>query len=106
MAECITCKQKAPIKKLQCGHFMSRAHNNTRYDEENTATQCYACNIMHHGKQYQFGKEIDLLYGNGTAEKLYKLSKIPHQFTTQELEEIIADSKEQIRFYEESISAQ
>lgn len=84
---------------------MSRMHNITRYDEENTASQCYGCNVMHQGRQYQFGKEIDLLYGSGTADRLHKLSKTPHQFTTQELEEIIADSKEQIRFYEESIGA-
>lgn len=100
VAECITCNITKPIKELQCGHFQSRMHNITRYSEENTAPQCYGCNVMHQGRQYQFGMEIDKLYGDGTAARLHQEAKTPHQFTREELLAIIQDSKAQVAFYE------
>lgn len=99
-AECITCKNTYPLKKLHCGHFMSRSHNITRYDEYNTAPQCYGCNVMQQGRQYQFSIEIDLLYGDGTAKELLQRCKTAHQFTPEELLEVIHDAKEQILWYE------
>lgn len=98
-AKCITCPNYKPIKQMQCGHFMSRANNNTRFVEENTAVQCYGCNVMQQGRQYEFGLQIDLLYGAGTSVKLMELSKVKHQFTTEELQDIIDYSKEQIASY-------
>jgi len=103
VAECITCKATKPIKQLQCGHFMSRQYNATRFDQENTAPQCYGCNVMQQGRQYQFGIEIDLLYGTGTAKKLLKMSKVPHQFTEEELKQIIWDSEQEVLFYEKGV---
>lgn len=81
---------------------MSRQFNATRYEEENTAPQCYGCNVMQQGKQFEFGLWIDDFYGEGTAKKLYLATRKPHQFTREELLEIIEDRKEQIKFYEEN----
>lgn len=103
-ANCITCNSRMPVKKLQCGHFMSRQYNTLRYSEENTAPQCYGDNVMQQGKQYEFGLEIDKLYGDGTAKRLHKESKIPHQFTVDELLEIISDRKGQVEWYESRLS--
>lgn len=80
---------------------MSRRHNILRYRDENTAAQCYGCNVMSQGRQYEFGLAIDDLYGAGTAKALHEESKQLHTFTVEELQEIIKDAKEQIRFYEE-----
>lgn len=80
---------------------MSRQYNTLRYSELNTAPQCYGCNVMQQGKQYAFGLEIDKLYGDGTAARLHKESKTAHQFTTDELQEIIDESKQQVKFYED-----
>lgn len=99
VAECVTCRTEKPIKQLQCGHFMSRQHNSLRYSEENTAPQCYGCNVMQQGKQYEFGLWVDSMYGDGTAKRLYKESKTPHQFTVPELEEIIRERKTEVEFY-------
>lgn len=100
-AKCITCDVEKPIKQLQCGHFMSRRHNILRYRDENTAAQCYGCNVMSQGRQYEFGIAIDLLYGEGTAKSLHQESKRLHTFTVEELQGIIQDSKTMIKFYEE-----
>lgn len=100
-AKCITCEVEKPIKQLQCGHFMSRRHNILRYRDENTAAQCYGCNVMSQGRQYEFGMAIDTLYGEGTAKSLHEESKQLHTFTVEELQGIIQDSKTMVKFYEE-----
>lgn len=79
---------------------MSRRHNILRYRDENTAAQCYGCNVMSQGRQYEFGMAIDELYGAGTAKALHQESKQLHPLTVEELQQIISDSKETIKFYE------
>ena len=101
-ADCITCPAQLPIAKLQCGHFMSRQYNSTRYVEQNTAPQCYGCNVMQQGRQYEFGIALDALYGPQTAKEMHDLAKTPHQFTRDELLQIISDSKAEVEFYEKS----
>ena len=100
LCECITCFEKKPIKSMQAGHFMSRRFNSTRYEEENCNAQCYRCNVAFNGEQYKYGLNVDLKYGTGTAKKLMKMSAVPHQFTTEELQQIIDDAKTAIAFYE------
>jgi len=99
-AECVTCQVRKPIKELQCGHFMSRRFNYTRFSEFNTAPHCSGCNIFKSGEQYKYSQFIEDFYGVGTAKQIQKESQEYHKFTTQELEEIIKDAKEQIKFYE------
>jgi hypothetical protein len=71
VAECITCGKKDHYKKLQCGHFMSRRHYSTRWEENNVGVQCYGCNISRHGEQYKFS----LYLGNNLAEEMNIKSK-------------------------------
>jgi len=99
-AECITCNQVKPIKQMQAGHFVSRRVNALRFEEENVNAQCLGCNMFKSGEQYLYSKAIDLKYGTGKAEELMSRRFETHKFTTTELEEIIHDSQEQIRWYE------
>jgi hypothetical protein len=99
--ECITCKVWKPIKLMQCGHFVSRSCNLLRYDDENTNAQCVGCNMFKGGEQYEYARQLDLKYGDGTAEKLHNQRRQTHKLTISELEQIIADAKEAIKFYEE-----
>jgi len=100
LAECITCKTVKPIKELQAGHFISRRVNALRFDPENLNVQCYSCNVMKYGEQYQYAKEIDLLYGDGKAQELHDRRFETHKFTIPELEEVIRDAQEEIKYYE------
>lgn len=99
-SQCITSGQWIPIKKAQAGHFMSRRYNSTRYEEENVNAQSYRDNVLFYGEQYKYALAIDEKYGEGTAAKLAKMAQTPHQFTVEELQQIIHDAKEQIAFYE------
>jgi len=43
--------------------------------------------------QYEFGRQLDLKYGNGTADKMVSLSKAVKKFTTDEMLELIEHYK-------------
>jgi hypothetical protein len=99
--ECITCGKWLPYSKMQCGHFISRSSTILRYSEMNTNAQCYQCNVVRHGQQYVYAMKIDQKYGEGTAAELHKESKQEHKFTIGELQQVIDDAKEYIKFYKE-----
>lgn len=99
IAECITCGVKKHWKQMQCGHFVSRKVSTLRYDEINIHAQCVGCNMFKAGEQYAYAKAVDKLYGDGTADALFARRTETHKFTVEELEQIISDSKAQVRFY-------
>lgn len=61
---------------------------------------CYGCNVMHQGRQYEFGIALDELYGAGTAKRMHHLAKQPHPFKKEELIKIIEEAKLEIANYE------
>lgn len=60
---------------MDAGHFQSRKHYATRWDEENVQVQCKGCNIFRAGEQYIFGLQLDRKYGPGKAEELLQKSR-------------------------------
>lgn len=84
---CVTCGVVKHWKEIQAGHFMSRKHYSTRWDERNIRTQCVGCNMFRQGEQYKFS----LFLGKDQAEVLYLKSKETVKFTNNELEEMIKD---------------
>lgn len=103
MVVCITCSTKRHWKAMQAGHFVKRSVNQLRYDEENVNAQCDGCNVWKHGEQYAYSKALDLKYGDGTAAKLWEQRNDRHQFTAEELTEVIHNSTEAIQFYEKHL---
>lgn len=98
---CITCGVTKPIKDMQAGHFVSRSCNLLRYNDLNVHSQCIKCNMFHSGEQYEYARQIDLRYGDGTAESLHNQRRQTHKLTVTELEQIIADAQEYIKELEE-----
>ena len=73
---CITSGRKAHWKEMDAGHFISRRHNATKYDEQNVNAQSRHDNRFAAGKQFEYAIAIDKKYGKGTAEKLLNKSKM------------------------------
>lgn len=44
MFRCISCGQIKPLSQADCGHFHSRTHMSTRFDEDNAHAECKFCN--------------------------------------------------------------
>lgn len=89
---CVTCGRVYEWKKIQAGHFMSRQHYSVRWDERNVKPQCYGCNVMQQGRQFEFSKYL----GEELSNELYLLSKETRKFTEVELEEMIQQYKKLI----------
>ena len=89
IAECYTCGVKNEYKKLQAGHFASRRHYSTRWNEFNVQVQCYSCNICSQGLQYEFGKKLCSQYGENFADELMLKSKQIVKFADIDLIEMI-----------------
>lgn len=86
MVDCFTCGVTKNWKyEIDAGHFQSRGKYATRWDEQNVKPQCKRCNGFRGGEQYRFAKNLDILYGEGTAEWLEFESNQSARFTNDEL---------------------
>ena len=44
MFRCISCGKIKPLDQADCGHYHSRTHMGTRFDEDNCHAECRYCN--------------------------------------------------------------
>ena len=93
IATCFTCGKKDHWKKLQNGHFQSRKHYATRWDEQNCQVQCAGCNVFRYGEQFLFAKYLDERFYAGLSDELYFKSKQIVKFTNSEIEDMILKYK-------------
>lgn len=102
-AACFTCGVVKPWSELQCGHFQCRSKRSTRWlykPEEgltNVQPQCARCNMTNGGQQYIFGKRLDEVYGEGTADRLIQLSMQPANHTVHDLIEWRKEIQEKLK---------
>lgn len=59
---------------------------------------CVGCNMFKAGEQYLYSKALDEKYGKGTAEELMSQRFQTHKLTIPELEQIIHDSDEYVKY--------
>jgi Bacteriophage Lambda NinG protein len=89
IAQCVTCGKKDHWSKLQNGHWASRRHYSTRWDERNCNVQCSSCNVFRAGEIYLYTKYLCSQYGDNFPEELYIKSQQIRKFTDVELQELI-----------------
>tara|TARA_R110000744_G_scaffold948_1_gene3508 strand:- start:9905 stop:10294 length:390 start_codon:yes stop_codon:yes gene_type:complete len=89
ISTCFTCGKKDHWKKLQNGHFQSRRHYSTRWDEINCQVQCAGCNVFKYGEQYVFGNKLDQKFGEGTARRLHIKAQQIVKLSDSDLEDMI-----------------
>ena len=94
IATCFTCGKKDHWKKLQNGHFQSRRHYSTRWNETNCQVQCAGCNVFRYGEQYVFGNKLDQKFGSGTAARLHIKAKQMIKLADFEIEDMIKRYKD------------
>jgi 5-methylcytosine-specific restriction endonuclease McrA len=92
ITECVTCGKQDHWKNLQAGHFMSRKHYSTRWDEDNVEVQCMGCNVYRYGEQYLFAKYL----GEEKSNELLIKSRQIQKFTDIELLELIEFYKHKV----------
>jgi len=84
---CCTCAKRIHYKEGHAGHFMSRRHYATRWDEENVALQCVSCNSFNQGEQYKFALFLNDKYKIDKATELLIKSKELSKYSITDLQE-------------------
>ena len=91
VAQCVTCGKRDHWSKLQNGHWASRRHYSTRWDERNCNVQCAGCNVFRAGEIYLYTKYLCSKYGDNFPEEMYIKSKQTVKFADIDLIEMIED---------------
>ena len=99
IAKCVTCGKEDHWSKLQNGHWASRRHYSTRWDERNCNVQCSGCNVFRAGEIYLYTKYLCSKYGDNFPEELYKLSQKSVKFTDQDLQDMIQYYKDKLKLF-------
>jgi hypothetical protein len=99
MAKTTTSKLKAPAfgGSIHAGHFMSRRHLATRWDEKNVNSQCAGCNTFRGGEQYRQSIGIDRKWGEGTSAELEQRAHTIVKLSRADYEEAIENIKQKIK---------
>lgn len=61
--QCITCGASIRFETCDAGHYISRRHMATRWNEENVHAQCVECNRYRYGNLQRYRRSLVLMYG-------------------------------------------
>lgn len=98
--ECISCSKGIHFTESDAGHFISRQHLSTRWDERNVHLQCRKCNRFEYGRQYEYSIKI----GGEVAEELLILSRQIQKFSDAELLDLYEKFNEKLKDLKDSQS--
>ncbi len=96
---CYTCGVIKPIKEVDNGHFVKRAHKKTRYEEDNCRPQCKTCNgdIKHNGRQVEFRKNLVVELGEARVEEIERAEKENFKMSGRDMKNIADEYREKVK---------
>ena len=94
LVSCYTCGKKFHISKIQCGHFIGRAHYSTRYDPRNMHAQCMQCNGYRSGEPGAYAYRLLTELGITEFTELLVVGQQSIIFGEEQLKELIVGFKE------------
>lgn len=86
--KCISCGQFKRIEQADCGHFHSRKHMATRFDELNAHAECRACNRFSADHLIKYQENLIRLIGQEEFDKLNIRAKGIKQWSETDLKEL------------------
>lgn len=98
MCFCVTSRKRVRKhwREMDCGHYISRAKESTRYDERNCHAQSKRANQYQGGHFLEHGLAIDRIHGPGTREALEKKAGQLCKRTTWDYEVLAKNYKERV----------
>jgi hypothetical protein len=97
--KCVTCGKVVHWKDIQCGHFISRRHKATRWEEKNCGPQCVGCNIYNQGAGPAYASYLIRKYGEGIVDLLLAKSRSVWKGGRFEYEAMISEYEEKLKQY-------
>jgi hypothetical protein len=98
-ATCVTCGTTRPWKEMQNGHYMSRGHLPTRWDETNCHVQDAACNVFKKGNYTEYAIYMVNRYGVDKLEQLKAKAKSGEKIPTTVIKDMIEDYSARLLTY-------
>ena len=86
---CISCGKIKPISQGDCGHFYSRKHMATRFDEDNCHCECQGCNRADGDHLHGYTRNLINKIGKGRVDALEWKHNQYKQYTDYELQMMI-----------------
>lgn len=96
---CYTCGKVAHYKEMQNGHFWSRTHLSTRFNEYNCKVQCVGCNIFKKGNYIEYTKRLLKELGEEKFNELERLKNSTVKISKAEYEQMIEHYNQKIKEY-------
>lgn len=95
---CITCGKRQHWKELDAGHYVSRYHNATRFEDKNVHAQCKVCNRFKNGQPDEYALSLQKKYGDDILDHLNQLKHTTSKWSLKDYEDAIAHYKEEIEY--------
>ena len=95
--KCCTCPVCLHWKHMDAGHFISRKHLNTRWNEINCHAQCPECNRLNHGEEIKYKQFLINEYGENVPDMLRGESRIVVKFIQSEIDELTDQYKQKLK---------
>ena len=86
---CIACGKIKPLPQADCGHFHSRTHMGTRFDEDNCNAECRYCNRFSADHLIGYREHLLSKIGDRRFAMLDIKAHEPKHFALFELKELI-----------------
>lgn len=85
---CFTSLWAFPLSQIEAGHFVGRGCMSLRWDEYNVFPQSYGDNRFKGGNLEVYALHLDMIYGEGFAEKLRISSRETKRYHPNEIREL------------------
>lgn len=95
--KCISCGRVKPFEQLDCGHFHSRIHRNTRYDEDNCNIECHYCNRMSADHLIKYQENLIKKIGQQRFDLLKVKASMTCKRSAFELELLIKEYEKKVK---------
>ena len=86
--ECFTCNYHGTIDRFDAGHFIPGRHNANLFSERGVQAQCKTCNAFYGGRQWEYGRQLIKLYGEGVDEELIAEERLIVKYSKADFIEI------------------
>lgn len=94
---CSTCGAIHHWKDIDCGHFIPRAREATRYDPINCKPQCKRCNRFRSGEHDLFRNELMAIYGKEAIEHMEQKARLGGSYDAYQLRQMIIEYREKVK---------
>lgn len=87
--KCVSCGEIKPFEQADCGHYWSRRHMSTRYDEDNCHAECRSCNRFKADHLIGYRENLIRKIGQMRFDKLTWKASQTKKWSDFELQELI-----------------